>query len=95
MKSESELLKSVEKEPSREEKMNAIREYVAEVRRNSNIQPGKKELFELSCETIGEFCNLVDRQLVNTEEGFGAWKELDDEEVLQGAYRYVMEGKRS
>ncbi len=74
------------------EKLAAIRAYVLGERERRGIVTGRVPLPELSCEAVGEFYNLVKRQLVNTEEGYGAWRELEYPPVLEGAYRYVTEG---
>lgn len=74
-----------------EEKLAVIREYVLLERERRGIVPERTLLSELSCEAVGEFYNLVERQLVNTIEGCGAWVELVHPPVLDGAYRYVIE----
>ncbi|MDO8600353.1 MAG: hypothetical protein Q7R73_01880 [bacterium] len=76
------------------EKLAAIRVYVIRERERRGIVTGRALLPELSCEAFGEFYNLVERQLVNTIEGCGAWCELAYPFVLNGAYRYVTEGIR-
>jgi hypothetical protein len=73
-----------------EEKLAVIREYVLRERARRDIVPGYALLPELSCEAFGEFRNLVDRQLLRTVEGYGAWSELDYPPVLDGAYRHVL-----
>ncbi|KKS38952.1 MAG: hypothetical protein A3G49_04380 [Candidatus Sungbacteria bacterium RIFCSPLOWO2_12_FULL_41_11] len=80
---------------SREEKMEAIKTYILRERERCGVSwLGTEYLFELSCFGCGEFYNLVERQLLNTEEGFGGWRELEDEHILEGAFLYVTEGKR-
>lgn len=74
---------------SAEEKLAAIRDYVLSMRAQCGIVPGCVPPPELSCEAFGEFRNLVERQLVNTVEGFGAWSELGYPPVLDDAYWYV------
>ena len=76
------------------EKLKAVRQYVLYERKRRKIIPTTERLPELSCEAIGEFFNLVERQLVNTREGYGAWSELKSPEVLDGAYQYITQGHR-
>lgn len=77
------------------EKLKAVTEYVRRARRLRRIKskPGGPS-FSLSCELVGKYFNLVERDLVLTTEGNGAWFELNNPEVLDGAYRYVTEGWR-
>lgn len=75
-----------------EEKLAAIREYVLGMRAHCGIIAlGRTSRPELSCEAVGEFYNLVEHQLLVTEEGYGAWLELSHPSVLDGTYRYVAE----
>lgn len=77
---------------SPEEKLAVVRNYVLRMRaRCGIISLGCAARPELSCEAFGEFYNLVERQLMLTEEGFGAWRELEHSPALDGAYRYVTE----
>ena len=83
------------------EKLAVIRDYVVRKRAQCGIVPGRTVLPELSCEAFGEFYNLVERQLMNTEkEHHGkkcdgneecGWCELAYPPVLDGAYWYVVE----
>lgn len=75
-----------------EEKLSAIREYVWRERIRRGIIPSQQEPdIKLSCFEVGEYFNLVERQLLTTEEGFGAWLELAYPPVLDGAYYYIAE----
>ena len=77
------------------EKRRAIDEYVRRERIRCGVMVLKDDyLFELSCFGFGEFFNLVERQLMNTREGRGGWAELEDPDILHGAYEYVTKGKR-
>jgi hypothetical protein len=49
---------------------------------------------ELSGEAFGEFVMLLDRQLMTTVVGYGAWHELDDSKVLTEVYQLVEERER-
>ena len=76
-------------------KLKAVIEYVERARKQSGVKPKMESPnFNLSCEQVGEYYNLVERGLVCTIEGNGVWFELKNPEVLDGAYRYVMEGSR-
>lgn len=83
---------------SSEEKRAVIREYVHKQRRAMSIFPDDLvcgSVPEGSCQDGREWLNFVERQLVFTREGLGDWQLLSDPEVLEAAYRYVVEGKRS
>ncbi|OHA07802.1 MAG: hypothetical protein A2934_02935 [Candidatus Sungbacteria bacterium RIFCSPLOWO2_01_FULL_47_10] len=83
------------REDESEHKLHVIRAYIEHERERRRItELSTMPLPELSCFGYGEFFNLVERQLMYTNEGFGGWKELSNPEILDGAYRYVAEGKR-
>lgn len=82
---------------SRRKKLAAIKKYITKERKKKEIaeeEIGTSRMFEGSCEANGEFYTLVERQLMFTHEGYGAWGELNSTEVLDGAYRYVTMGIR-
>lgn len=83
-------------EVSDEAKRDAIREYVRDQRERGGIHDSvlsTKPLPEGSCEMMGEFRNLVDRQLIMTREGYGDWASLRFQELLDGAYEYVLKAR--
>lgn len=76
-------------------KTEKIRGYIIRERKRRGIKKlGTERLPELSCEMFGEFYNLIERQLMATHEGYGAWSELRDPAVLDGAYKYAKERQR-
>ena len=78
---------------SKKKKLKVINDYVKKERKKRGIEKLViRYLPELSCFAEGEFKNLVERQLLHTQEGFGSWQELADPEVLDGAYLYVTKG---
>jgi len=75
------------------EKRTAVLDLVYKERRRRGILSGDlrfKRVQELSCELVGEAFNLVERQLLYTADGYGAWKELKDPEILDLAYQYIL-----
>lgn len=77
------------------EELAVVTEYVRRTRRLRRIKPRPNGPgLNLSCELVGQYFNLVERGLVLTTEGNGVWFELNNPEVLKGAYRYVTEGRR-
>jgi hypothetical protein len=78
-----------------QDKLGVVVEYVRKVRKRGRTKPKTASPdFNLSCEQVGEYYNLVERGLVCTIEGNGVWFELNNPEVLDGAYLYVTEGWR-
>ena len=77
-----------------EEKLTVVRGYVQKERRRRKIKQFSPGPEEGSCFADGEFKNLVERQLVLTREGQGAWYSLNHPEILEGAYRYVIGSRR-
>lgn len=83
---------------SKKKKMKAINDYVKRERKKRSVKDlSPSYLPELSCFDIGEFKNLVERQLIYTKKSkelVNGWKELADPEILNGAYLFVTKGIR-
>lgn len=83
---------------SRIEKLEAVKLFIRTERVRRGVHEGglweKQVPGEPSCEMKGEGFNLVEFQLMYTKEGFGSWKELEAEEVLDLAYQYAINGRR-
>ena len=79
--------------PPADTKRYVIEQYVLAERIRREIRSlGWDEKPELSAEaqgSDGEFESLLERQLLTTEIGYGAWKDLEDDEVLTGVWRVV------
>ncbi len=73
------------------EKLNYVKDFIEEERLRMRIidedlkTSGK---LELSCYVVGEFKNLVYRQLIYTQYGYGAWIGLKGD-VLDGLVDYI------
>lgn len=66
------------------EEMDYIRLFVLLYREEQGITKLRYDsLSELSCFMFGEFKNLLYRQLVNTQEFYGGWLQLVDDNVRQ------------
>ncbi len=78
---------------TRQEKWEAVKQYVSERRKERNIVPTDELPHELSSEIYGEFYNLVEVTLMCTDTFKGAWDQLMDPKILEDAFRYVEEGK--
>lgn len=76
------------------DRLAVIHAYITKERKRRQIAPSLKPPQEPSCEMSGEFYNLVEVQLMYTLEGHGAWRDLQYAEILEGAYDYVVYGKR-
>lgn len=78
------------------EKLRVVRSHVTKERKRRGIKETDlhtAHLPEFSCEGLGEGFNLVERQLMSTKEGYGAWECLKGE-MLDLAYQYVVTGCR-
>lgn len=76
-----------------QEKRNIVERYVFQKRSERGIVPDDSFPHEPSCEEYGEFRNLIEVKLMQTNRFEGVWDQLLDPEVLEGAYRYVEEGR--
>lgn len=65
----------------REKEVKYIIDFVKQYRAKFNVEPTPGIKQELSGEAYGEAYLLLFRQLVNTIEGHGSWRELDDDLV--------------
>jgi hypothetical protein len=74
-----------------DEEIKVVREYVYRERGRRRITKlGTEHRLEgSSLANDGEFQNLVEVQLLQTAEGYGAWRALRFPEILHGAYEYV------
>lgn len=77
---------------SNREMLARIEAYVeGERARNPGQVLGTRRRPEPSGEAFGEFELLLDVQLVPTQNGLGAWKDLDDAEILEGVWTVVVQ----
>jgi hypothetical protein len=71
----------------------AIEEYIISARRERGIRnvdrTVKPELSGFMQGSDGDIASLVDRELVTTEIGAGAWAELEDPTILDAVFRVV------
>ncbi len=78
-------------EPSLKRK--AIEEYVISARRERDIRNGdrtiKPEVSGIMQGPDGDIESLVERELLTTEIGAGAWLELEDPTILDAVFRIV------
>lgn len=78
------------------EKLKLVRKFVEKERLKMNVtdkhlEPAGKP--ELSCYAMGEFKNLLYRQLIYTRFGYGSWIGLSGD-VLDGLVSYIERVKR-
>ncbi|SNT28635.1 hypothetical protein SAMN05421757_109172 [Tropicimonas sediminicola] len=69
-----------------------VEAFVERLRRQEGAVPlSRCRVQEISGDAYpgGEIALLVERQLVNTHSGYGAWKELDASNVLQAVRDYI------
>ena len=79
-----------------QDKYEAIKRYVLAERKRlgiTRLTPERKS--EMSGEGFGEFTLLLERQLLTTPEGMGAWSDLQDEDILDGVYQEVVRADRN
>ena len=71
----------------------AIEDYIISARREREIwnvgRTAKPELSGFMQGADGDIESLVDRELVTTEIGAGAWAELEDPTILDAVFRVV------
>ena len=78
------------------EKLKLVKDFVESERMemgvtDQDLEPAGKP--ELSCYAMGEFKNLLYRQLIYTQYGYGAWIGLEGG-VLDGLIDYIQKVKR-
>lgn len=75
------------------EKMKIIISYVEEERKHfpeiKVTRERKPELSSVGGGPLAEFESLLDRQLISTEFGYGGWRELKHEDVLNGVIEVI------
>lgn len=77
-------------------KQEAVTQYVLAERKRRGITRLTPEVkSEMSGEGFGEFALLLERQLLTTPEGMGAWSELQHEDILDGVYQEVLRAERN
>ena len=70
--------------------LSAIEAYVVRERERRGVKDLDDAIKpEPSGEGFGEFAMLLERQLMITTIGYGAWKELNDVAILTGVYGLV------
>jgi hypothetical protein len=77
------------------EQMRAIVDYVRHERQRRGIlsvdENRKSELSGIMQGKDGEIESLLERQLITTREGYGAWGELNDPDLLSAVFNLVMQ----
>lgn len=74
----------------RDRRLKAIRDYVhTERKKRGIIALATERKPEPSGEAFGEFCTLLDIQLMSTVEGYGSWAELKDNKTVDGLYEEI------
>ena len=79
--------------PSNDEKMKAVRDYIAAERHRLGVTKldtnAKPETSGMSCGEDGDLELLINRQLLTTREGYGGWLELTDQRTLDRVYEII------
>ena len=75
--------------------MDGIRSYIENERLRRGVthvdQIQKTEMSGIMQGVDGDILSFIERQLMTTEYGYGAWNELNDKNILKETYRVIEE----